>query len=329
MLAQLLDENLLDPGYIEDFLLTYRTFVDSPADITRQMLDWFQDDKLRDRVTRVVLLWVNNHFTDFETDPDMMAFLEDFEHMLEDCKKISEMQLLNIACAAKARTRSITLARPNREQPLPFQLVGGYETGFEVFIAKVERGSKAHEVGLKRGDQILEVNGQSFTNISHLKALELFKKSTHLQISVRSNLMGLKEMASNPGRARSRQHRKSLVSDRGLVAGSNNNNHEANHHLSNNNSTSHPSNNVTFNNNNNNNAPIKLSEMYDLMYDRCVDPQNCSSLSDKSADGSASKKIFMTLGEWSTSSVLCHMVFLRPDRNRPAAEKRFGKCRRR
>lgn len=67
---------MLDPGYIEDFLLTYRTFVDSPAEITRQMLDWFQDDKLRDRVTRVVLLWVNNHFTDFETDPDMMEFLE-------------------------------------------------------------------------------------------------------------------------------------------------------------------------------------------------------------------------------------------------------------
>lgn len=76
LLAQLLDENVLDPGYIEDFLLTYRIFVDSPTEITRQMLDWFQDEKLRDRVTRVVLLWVNNHFTDFETDPDMMAFLE-------------------------------------------------------------------------------------------------------------------------------------------------------------------------------------------------------------------------------------------------------------
>lgn len=41
---------------------------------------------------------------------------------------------------------------------------------------------------------------------------------------------------------------------------------------------------------------MKLSEMYDLMYEKCADPQNCSSISDKSADGSASKKIFMTLG---------------------------------
>lgn len=76
LLAQLLDENLLDPGYIEDFLLTHRTFMESPTEITRQMLDWFQDEKWRDRVIRVVLLWVNNHFTDFETDPDMMEFLE-------------------------------------------------------------------------------------------------------------------------------------------------------------------------------------------------------------------------------------------------------------
>lgn len=35
------------------------------------------------KVTRVVLLWVNNHFTDFETDPDMMEFLEKFEACLE------------------------------------------------------------------------------------------------------------------------------------------------------------------------------------------------------------------------------------------------------
>lgn len=35
------------------------------------------------QVTRVVLLWVNNHFTDFETDPDMMEFLEKFEACLE------------------------------------------------------------------------------------------------------------------------------------------------------------------------------------------------------------------------------------------------------
>lgn len=35
------------------------------------------------QVTRVVLLWVNNHFNDFEGDPAMTQFLEEFENNLE------------------------------------------------------------------------------------------------------------------------------------------------------------------------------------------------------------------------------------------------------
>ena len=35
------------------------------------------------QVTRVVLLWVNNHFNDFETEPKMCEFLEKFEHYLD------------------------------------------------------------------------------------------------------------------------------------------------------------------------------------------------------------------------------------------------------
>ncbi|XP_028968798.1 rap guanine nucleotide exchange factor 2 [Galendromus occidentalis] len=313
LLAQLLDENLLDPGYIEDFLLTHRTFLESPTEITRQMLDWFQDEKWRDRVIRVVLLWVNNHFTDFETDPDMMEFLEDFEQRLEECKKFAQMRLLNIACATKARTRSITLARPNREEALQFQIVGGYETGFDIFISKVERSSKAQEVGLKRGDQILEVNGQSFTNMSHSKALDLFKKSTHLQISVRSNLMGLKEMTTNPNRgSKARQNRKSLISERSLLSGNNssggasiginsggstNNVRNNNNNIINNNNSSSNNNIITVSNNNNNNSNHQygVNDVYDA-YDKCGNQQNCSMLSEKSIDSKSSKKGFMTLG---------------------------------
>ena len=37
--------------------------------------------------------------------------------------------------------------------------MGGYERGFGVFVEKVEAGSKASEVGLKRGDQVrIETN---------------------------------------------------------------------------------------------------------------------------------------------------------------------------
>ena len=55
----------------------------------------FNDPAVRDKVTRVVLLWVNNHFTDFETDPAMMDFLETFESLLEQSKMLSHVSLWN------------------------------------------------------------------------------------------------------------------------------------------------------------------------------------------------------------------------------------------
>ena len=60
-----------------------RTFVKSPLEIGSRLLEWFGDPGPRDKVTRAVLLWVNNHFNDFETDADLCKFLEDFEDALE------------------------------------------------------------------------------------------------------------------------------------------------------------------------------------------------------------------------------------------------------
>ncbi|XP_066256512.1 rap guanine nucleotide exchange factor 6 isoform X3 [Euwallacea similis] len=196
---QLIEENsLTDPTYVEDFLLTHRVFTPSPLCIANQLLEWFKDPEVRDRVTRVVLLWVNNHFTDFETDPDMIEFLENFEQGLEDEHMAGQLRLLNIACAAKARIRNVVLARPNRDEPLAFQVLGGFERNFGIFISKVDKRSKAEEVGLKRGDQILEVNGQSFEHVSHARALEILKGTTHLSITIKSNLLHFKEMLNTP-----------------------------------------------------------------------------------------------------------------------------------
>ncbi|XP_049818737.1 rap guanine nucleotide exchange factor 6 isoform X4 [Aethina tumida] len=199
LMTQLIEENsLTDPTYVEDFLLTHRTFIPSPLHVANQLLDWFRDPDIRDRVTRVVLLWVNNHFTDFETDPDMIEFLETFELGLENEKMVGQLRLLNIACAAKARIRNVILARPNRDEPLNFQILGGFERNFGIFISKVDKKSKAEEVGLKRGDQIIEVNGQSFEHVSHTKALEILRGATHLSIAVKSNLLNFKEMLNTP-----------------------------------------------------------------------------------------------------------------------------------
>ena len=62
----------------------------------------------------MLLLWVNNHFTDFETDPAMMEQLERFEGALEREKMQGQLRMLNFACAAKARRRTLTLTRPSR-----------------------------------------------------------------------------------------------------------------------------------------------------------------------------------------------------------------------
>ncbi|XP_012967034.2 rap guanine nucleotide exchange factor 6 isoform X2 [Mesocricetus auratus] len=197
LIMHLIEEHsIVDPTYIEDFLLTYRTFLESPLDVGIKLLEWFKMDSLRDKVTRIVLLWVNNHFNDFEGDPAMTRFLEEFEKNLEDTKMNGHLRLLNIACAAKAKWRQVVLQKASRESPLHFSLNGGSEKGFGVFVEGVEPGSKAADAGLKRGDQIMEVNGQNFENITFGKALEILRNNTHLALTVKTNIFVFKELLS-------------------------------------------------------------------------------------------------------------------------------------
>uniref|UniRef100_A0A6Q2ZMM7 Rap guanine nucleotide exchange factor (GEF) 6 n=1 Tax=Esox lucius TaxID=8010 RepID=A0A6Q2ZMM7_ESOLU len=197
LIMHLVEEpSVVDPTYIEDFLLTYRTFLTSPMEVGKKLLEWFNVDSLRDTVTRIVLLWVNNHFNDFEGDPAMTQFLEDFEKLLETTKMKGHLRLLNIACAAKAKWRQITLQKPSRESPLHFSLHGGSERGFGIFVESVEEGSKASEAGLKRGDQIMEINGQNFENISYAKAMDFLKNNTHLSLTIKTNIFVFKELLS-------------------------------------------------------------------------------------------------------------------------------------
>uniref|UniRef100_A0A3B3TEL3 Rap guanine nucleotide exchange factor 6-like n=1 Tax=Paramormyrops kingsleyae TaxID=1676925 RepID=A0A3B3TEL3_9TELE len=190
------DQSVVDPTYVEDFLLTYRTFLSCPMVVGRRLLQWFKVDSLRDKVTRVVLLWVNNHFNDFEGHSEMTLFLEDFEKHLEATKMKGHLRLLNIACAAKARWRQITLLKASREAALCFSLQGGSERGFGIFVEAVDEGSKAAECGLKRGDQIMEINGQNFENIAYTKAVEILRNNTHLSLTVKTNIFVFKELLS-------------------------------------------------------------------------------------------------------------------------------------
>ncbi|XP_058270883.1 rap guanine nucleotide exchange factor 6 isoform X3 [Hemibagrus wyckioides] len=198
LIMHLVEEpSVVDPTYIEDFLLTYRTFISTPMDVGNKLLEWFRVDNLRDTVTRIVLLWVNNHFNDFEGNPSMTQFLEDFEMLLDEAKMNGHLRLLNMASAAKAKLRQVMLQKANRDSPLPFGLIGGSERGFGIFIDNVKEDSKAIEAGLKRGDQVIEVNGQNFENISYSKAMDILRNNTHLSLTVKMNIFVFKELQNN------------------------------------------------------------------------------------------------------------------------------------
>ncbi|XP_004463225.2 whirlin isoform X1 [Dasypus novemcinctus] len=62
---------------------------------------------------------------------------------------------------------------------------GGAEYGLGIYITGVDPGSEAESSGLKVGDQILGVNGQSFLTILHDEAVRLLKSSRHLILTVK------------------------------------------------------------------------------------------------------------------------------------------------
>ncbi|CDW53166.1 rap guanine nucleotide exchange factor 2 [Trichuris trichiura] len=191
------DSHHVDSRYVEDMLLMYRTFIDDAAVMLEKILSWFADAAFKEKVARLVLLWVNNHFNDFESSPKMMSLLEKFEASLEDEAMYNHQQLLNIACSVKSRSRVVTYARSNRDEVLHFSILGGSDRHCcGIYVAKVDCNSAAEKVGLKRGDQILEVNGNNFRRVNRQRALEILRSSTHLSMTVKSNLLGFKEMLS-------------------------------------------------------------------------------------------------------------------------------------
>lgn len=171
--------------------------------ICSTLLSWFDEPGLRDKVIKIVLTWINNYDLDFE----LMAqenlgrkFLDVFESKLSANPSLStQLRLLHIALSTKAKIRNITITRSNRdEEVLHFSVLGGYERGYGIFVSKVDPGSKAELLGLKRGDQILEVNGINFTIISHVKALDVLRSTTHLQITAKYNPFVFRELISLP-----------------------------------------------------------------------------------------------------------------------------------
>lgn len=77
----------------------------------------------------------------------------------------NHQQLLNIACSVKSRNRTVTYTRSNRDEILHFSILGGQEKSYGVYVSKVESGSNADKIGLKRGDQVRIILNSVFVKI--------------------------------------------------------------------------------------------------------------------------------------------------------------------
>ncbi|KHJ94971.1 RasGEF domain protein [Oesophagostomum dentatum] len=145
-------------------------------------------------IARIVLLWVNNHYNDFETNDEMTKLLERFEGALERDGMHSQQSLLNIACSVKARARTVIYTRANKDDPLHFAIQGGKESGCGIFVNEVQVDSPAERCGIKRGDEVLDVNGQPMKYMALAKAQEMLKGSISLTLTLKSNVLGFKEL---------------------------------------------------------------------------------------------------------------------------------------
>lgn len=61
------EPSVVDPTYIEDFLLTYRTFISTPMDVGNKILEWFRVDNLRDTVC--ICVYMSNYVSVTECLP--------------------------------------------------------------------------------------------------------------------------------------------------------------------------------------------------------------------------------------------------------------------
>lgn len=197
LLTYLLEhDSKADKFFIEDFLLMSRIFLQSLSQIGDILLQWFEQPSYRRNVTRVVSLWVNEHFCDFDTNRELLTFLESFERRLEEENLPQERDLLHLVCESKPRERAIKMIRKDVDGDLFFKVMGGAEKGYPLYVASVDAGSPADSAGLKRGDMILAMNDRNFETMSYEIALKTMKRHTDMTFSVRTNLFGFKKMAA-------------------------------------------------------------------------------------------------------------------------------------
>ncbi|XP_064631719.1 uncharacterized protein LOC135490004 [Lineus longissimus] len=81
--------------------------------------------------------------------------------------------------------RRVNLTINSEDDFLGFNIRGGSEYGLGVYVSKIDEGGLAQQKGILMGDQIVDVNGQSFEDISHTDAVDFLKTQKQLMLTVR------------------------------------------------------------------------------------------------------------------------------------------------
>ncbi|XP_071947204.1 uncharacterized protein [Antedon mediterranea] len=71
-------------------------------------------------------------------------------------------------------------------QCIGFNLRGGSEYSLGIYVSKLDKGGQAFRSGIQVGDQIVNVNGESFLNISHARAIDFLRHQRHLIMTIKT-----------------------------------------------------------------------------------------------------------------------------------------------
>ncbi|XP_017791449.1 PREDICTED: protein lin-7 homolog C isoform X1 [Habropoda laboriosa] len=150
----------------------------------------------------------------------LSAVREVYEHVYETVD-IQGSQEVRASATAKATVAAFAASEghahprvvelPKTEEGLGFNVMGGKEQNSPIYISRIIPGGVAdRHGGLKRGDQLLSVNGVCVEGENHEKAVELLKQALNsVKLVVRYTPRVLEEMElrfDKQRAARRRQH---------------------------------------------------------------------------------------------------------------------------
>jgi C-terminal processing protease CtpA/Prc len=103
-----------------------------------------------------------------------------------------------VFAASEGHAHPRVVELPKTEEGLGFNVMGGKEQNSPIYISRIISGGVAdRNGGLRRGDQLLSVNGISVEGQNHEKAVELLKAAQHqVVLVVRYTPKILEEMES-------------------------------------------------------------------------------------------------------------------------------------